>query len=162
MITNYRTLRAVSATDDTGLAADGAKYSDVSSLLVPTLNVQAGEVSIIFKGTDATDETMNWCLYAVRDINSPAEFIAHGTATIGATETGADDEYYADTITVTKEAWLRPLNKIDGYQYNLGTGAITSGGIAKLSFDTMEYKYLICLMSKGTCATCGADYTLTY
>jgi hypothetical protein len=162
MITNYRTLRAVSATNDTGLAADGAKFDDVKDLLVPTLNAQAGEVSIIFKGTDATSEVMNWCLYAVRDDDCPAEYVAHGTATLGATETGKADEYYASTITVTNQDWLRTINIVDGYQFNLGTGAVTNGGIAKISFDTMEYKYLICLMSKDDNTTGGADYTLTY
>lgn len=159
----YKTLRAVSATDDTGLAAGGAKYSDVSGDLVALGSEgQLGEIAIVFKGTDAADEDMNWCLYAVRDEDQPAEYIAHGTATLGATGTGNTNEYYADTITITNSDWVKPLTVTGGYQYNLGTGEVAGAGIAKLNFDGFECKFLLCLMSKGTCATCGADYALVY
>ena len=160
----YKTLRAVSATADTGLTATTAKYSDVAADIVPLgSSEQLGSASIIFKGTDATAETANWALYAIRDVDAAPEFVAHGTATLGATETGEDGDYYANTIVVTKESWLRPVEVTAGYQWNITTpGAVANGGIAKLSFDGMEYKYFLLQMTKGTCATCGADYTLTY
>ena len=159
---NYRVLRAVSATDDTGLAADGVDYDSIKDSLVGIKPGQRGEVTIIFKGTDANNETLNWNLFAVKGVGSPAEQVAYGTAILGATQTGETNEFYADTIAITGQKWLRTVSAIQGLQYNLGTGAVSGAGIAKLTFDSMEYEYLYMLMSKGTCATCGADFALTY
>jgi len=159
----YKVFRATSATDDTGLAAGGAVWSSISSIAYPVRSTesreQKGLVAIRFKGTGATATTMNWVLYAVKESGEPAQFVAYGTAAIGATETGETDEYYANTITITVEHWLSSLTNVAGYQYNLGTGAVSSGGIALIAFDTFEHTYLILKMSRGTCTTCGADFT---
>jgi len=159
--TGYKVLRAVSATDDTGLAAGGAKYSDVSSSLVAITPSQRGMIHIYFKGTDAENENGNWVLYAVKGTDAPAEFVAYGTFTLGLTQTGETDEFYADTIVITVQNWIKTVSVVDGYQYNLGTGAL-NGGVAKLVFDSCEYEYLYMLMSKGTCATGGADMANFY
>lgn len=160
----YKELRATSTTDDTGLAATGAIWSSISSSAVPirgsSSKEQKGIVAIRFKGKGATSSTMNWVVYAVKETGEPAQFVAYGTATVGATATGTADEYYADTITITKEQWLSSLVYVPGYQYNLGTGAVTNGGIALLAFDSFEHTYLVFKMSKGTATHCGADFTV--
>lgn len=160
--TPYKTLRAISSTNDTGLAADGAKWSNISSSVERTGNIGRGGVIIIFKLTDATSETANWVLYGAKTRNCPAEFIAYGTCTAGSTQTGETNEYYANAITITNQDWLKTVSIVDGYQYNLGTGVVTNGGISKLFFDSCEYEYLLCLMSKGTCATAGAEFGTFY
>lgn len=160
----FKELRATSTTDDTGLAAGSAIWSSVSSSAVQIrgkdAREQKGIVVIRFKAKGDALSTMNWCLYAVKETGEPAQFVAYGTATRGATETGTADEYYANTITITKEEWLSSLTYVPGYQYNLGTGAITNGGIALLAFDSFEHTYLVLKMSKGTATHCGADFSV--
>lgn len=160
----YKVLRATSTTDDTGLAAAGAVWTSISTIVYPVRSSdskeQKGIVAIRFKGVGATATTMNWVLYAVKESGEPAQFVAYGTAEIGTTATGVTDEYYANTITITVEHWLSALSYIEGYQYNLGTGEVASGGIALVVFDSYEHTYLILKMSKGTCTSCGADYTV--
>jgi len=157
----YRTLRAISATDDTGFAANETNWTSAggSAVRIALAREQTGSVHIIFKGTDAENETMNWCLYAFKGDNCPPEFVAYGTATLGASETGEANEFYADTITITKQDWYRDLVPKAAYQYDLGTGEVAGGGIASILIDMCEFEHLICLMSKGTCATMGADFS---
>lgn len=159
----YRTLRAVSATDDTGYAADAATYSDVSGDIVWLPKDQLGQIQIIMKGTNAADEELNWCLYAVKSTSCAPQYVAHGTALLGATETGETDEYWCDTIVITNQNWPGGTVAVeDGYQYNLGTGAVAGAGIAVLKFDSAEFPGYIMLMSKSTCATMGAEITNFY
>jgi hypothetical protein len=153
----YKTLRAVSATDDTGLAAGGAKWSDVSSIVVPIDYSAIGMAHIIFRIQNAANEIANWLLYLVKGVGSPAEFVAHGTATAGLTETGVSNEFYADQIAITKQSWYSTVKYIPGYQWNLGTGEVAGAGIGKLAFDTYEYGSAILLMSRNTCLAAGAD-----
>jgi len=160
----YKTLRAVSATNDSGLPAHAVAWASVRGQVVEVMPGKTNELaenrgiaSIVFKLTDATGEIANWALWAVKEEGCPAEFVAYGTCTAGATKTGATNEYYANTIAITKSVWPGVVKSVEGYQYDLGTGAVTNGGIAKLVVDSCEYRYLICKMRKSTCATMGAD-----
>lgn len=158
--TSWTVLRAVSSTDDTGLAAAGAKWLDVSDdVLAVNLDDSVGALAILFKITNAADETANWCLYAAKGVGSPAEFVAYGTCTAGLTETGEAYEFFADTIVITVQNWYKTVSIKAGYQYNLGTGVVTGAGISALILDSCEYTQWLMLMSKGTCATAGAEVT---
>jgi hypothetical protein len=166
---DYKTLRAISASDDTGPAAEDCNATAAQALIDADTAVRMRQGSrtnliesrgitlITFSLTDATGEIANWSLYGIKQDGSPLEFVAHGTATAGATETDdGGNTFYANAITVTQESWNALVTVIDGYQWNLGTGAVANGGIAKLKIDSCEYKYLYMLMSKSTCATMGA------
>ena len=157
--TSYSTLREISATDDTGLAATTANWANVFTNLVEleyTAIKTIGMVHIKFIGTNADDEEGHWWLYACKGFHDDPEFVAYGTFILGATTTGRTLEFWADTITITEQDWLKTVSVVAGNQYNLGTGSI-DGGIAKLVFDSCEYKYLLMLMSKNTNATGGAE-----
>ena len=154
-------LRTISATDNTGLAAGGAKWSDVSSSVVAINNTtdSVGILQIVFKITDANEEVANWCLYACKGYGSVPEFVAYGTATAGLTQTGETNEFYADTIAITNQDWYKTISTKDGYQYNLGTGVVAGAGISALILDSCEYTHWLMLMSKSTNATGGAEVT---
>ena len=166
----YKTLRAVSATDDTGYTAAGTYLTTVPAEAVEVYgykrgpnNENRGTQAIVFRITNATGETATWSLWGMKNnqlgnTEGPTvEFVAYGTATAGSTVTNNAGEYWANAITVTGQAWNSPLKVVPGIQYNLGTGLVANGGIAKLILDSCEYKYFIMKMAKGTCATMGAD-----
>ena len=164
---HWITLRAVSSTDDTGLDAAEAKWSGLPTGIIEIhakspLDDPIGALTFIFKLTDSADETANWCLYATKGVGSPAEFVAYGTCTAGLTQTGNTDEFYADTIVITVQNWYKTLSIKAGYQYDLGTGVVTGGGISALSLDSCEYTDWLMLMSKGTCLTMGAEFSNFY
>jgi len=157
--TNYSVLRAISATDDTGLSATAAKWSDVANDMVEldyTAIKTIGMIHIKIRGTDTDDEAGNWCLYACKGQGDAPEFVAYGTFILGATTTGGTDTYWADTIAITEQNWHKTVYVVAGNQYNLGTGSV-DGGVAKLDLDSCEYKFWLMLMSTNTNATGGAD-----
>ncbi len=162
--TNYKVLRVVSTVDDTGLAAGEALWSNAKVVnsrvkLDYTGNKTIGMVHIRIRGIDADNETGHWCLYACKGLGEAPEFVAYGTFILGVTVAGvigALTEYWADTIVVTEQDWLKTVSIVNGNQYNLGTGSI-DGGIAKIVFDSCEYQYLVMFMSKNSCAGSGCD-----
>ncbi len=161
----WTALRVVSATDDTGPAADGVDWTSMDEDAY--VNVKStslagnklGGIEIIFKGTDAADEVTNWALYAAES-GGPAICVAYGTATLGATETGTADTFYADTITVTASGWPGGVSVTTNTQYNMGTGAVAGAGIATMYLDTREYEYFTMKMEKDTAASMGCDYRI--
>lgn len=152
----YYVLRAVSATDDTAMDLAGTDstcdFENIPSYAI-TVPHRVNSINIIFKGTDGANEIMNWALYAYKE-DGPAEFIANGTATLGTQPVdsdvaGATGGFYADTISITSQKWLRVLSVIDS----------GNDRVAKLTFDLCGYKYLLCNMDDNTTATHGADYS---
>ena len=89
--------------DDTVLTADTTgrtfAFSDKPST-AKRLNNDNVAADILFYGTDANDETVNYKVYVYKD-NGPALLWCYGAATLGAAVTGATDTFYADTISVT-------------------------------------------------------------
>lgn len=159
-IASWITLRAVSSTDDTGLAAGGAKWSDVSSSMVQIHpRNPIGALSFAFLGTNDADEVLNWVIYAAKGINGPIEFVAYGTATLGLTQTGETTEFWADTISITNQEWGTTIRVVPGFQYNLGTGIVSGAGVAFLELDSRERDYWLVLISKSTTATGGCVAT---
>lgn len=157
----YIPLRAVSATDDTALAAATMQWASKPAATLD-MGLQTGSVEIIFKGTAAANATFNWTLWAYkgyqtgddsRIVTSPALYIATGTGILGAAQTGGTNEFYADTLAITSQAWTKTVSIVDG-----------SGNdrTARLQFDLMEHRHILCLMTKGTCTTMGADISYTY
>ncbi len=154
---DYVTLRTDVATEDTQLTA--ATQSTAPTLADGTVKLYkpAGAVHIVFVGTDAADETLAWTLWAYKSASSPAEYVANGTATLGATVTGTTNEYYADTIVITAEGWLTDVAVINGAP----DAVVNGGGIAKLCFDTCEYEYIKVVIRDiagggSECSTAGA------
>ncbi len=126
---SWKTLRAVSATEDTNLTASTQYISTSESaggLVV--INNPTGAVCLVFKGTAAADKTLSWFLWARLNLTSPAEYVAHGTAQTGATITGSTNEYYCDTITIIDQQWYSELTTID----DAPDAVISDGGISKL------------------------------
>lgn len=172
----YETLRAVSTSDDTGPAAGDCNETAADALIDAGTAVRIlggrtsdsdefrGSAEVTFTLTDATGETATWALYAIRTDGCPLEFVAYGTCTAGATVVdSAASSYYASAISITVgDKWLKSVVAIDGYQYNMGTGAVANGGVAKLYFDTCEYEYFVMYMAKGTCASMGAEVATFY
>jgi len=170
---DYNVLRTLSATDDTGPAATDCNATAADALISAStakmiyrgrtsqFDTHRGNVTITFAITNATGEVADWALYGIKMNSSPLEFIAYGNATAGVTETDATGgaTFYADDITITQSSWNSSVSVIDGYQFNMGTGVVTDGGIAKLLIDSCEYKYLVMYMAKDTCASMGADFT---
>lgn len=154
-------LRAVSVVDDNGLDANNATWEAVeSSPLKKDVTEKPVGVDIVrFRGKGATGSTCNWCYVGIKDKGEPPELIAYGTATLGVTATGNTDEYWFNTITIAYECWYSSIRYIPGYQYNLGTGVVTNGGIGKLFVDGNNYRFRMMFMSKGTCTAMGADYS---
>jgi hypothetical protein len=167
----WQTLRALSTTDDTGLAADACTWDSVTTNQSPISLKAFGRnnhadhagMEILFYGTDAADETMNWNLY-LGSVNGPFINVAYGTATLGLTETGATNTFYADTIAISStpsSQWPGSVTVKSAFQYNLGTGSVTGAGIAYLWLDTREYDWALMLMDKNSsAASIGADYRL--
>ena len=157
----WRTLRAVSATDDTGYAADGVAWSTVRNNFT-NIQLQAGRsssvgnVQFIFKGTDAENETFSWALYTLK-FGGIAQTVAYGTGVLGATTDGT--YFYADTIVITDQDWDRTVSVVEAMQFNLGTGAVTGGGLAKLELDSLEHELWEMKMTTSTAATIGCDIT---
>lgn len=164
----WKELRAVSSTDDTGLTASTAYWSSVIDnenyvnldSFGRNNHLDFAGMEIMFRGTDAADETMNWNLY-LACVNGPFINVAYGTATLGATETGSTNEYYADTIVITAFNWPGNVTVKSAQEYNLGTGSVAGAGVSLLWLDTREYNYALMLMdTNSSTATCGADYRL--
>jgi hypothetical protein len=159
----YTELRAMSASDDTGPAANGATWAALGSIAKEVLDRndarRIGGIHIRIKGTDADNEAGAWSLLAAKEQGEPFQTVAYGTYTLGATQTGNENEFYADTITITGSSWPTSVSVTTGLQYNLGTGVVAGAGIALLSVDTLEHRYWILKMNTDTAATCGAEYT---
>lgn len=134
----YDVFRTVSATEDTQLTSSTQKTAPSASndgTIAAQKNI--GALHVIFMGTAAADKTLSWTLWAYKNASSAAEYVAHGTATTGATETGNTNEYYCDTITISDRQWLKTVCVVNGAPDTIVSG----GGIAKLIFDSCEYRY---------------------
>ncbi len=155
----YRILRPISTADDTDLGAATLKFSrrPNSAVLVPEAT---GLVEIGFFGTDAADEILNWTLYAYKqddyagesEWEGPATYIANGTATLGTGQTGETNEFFADTIAITSQGWPKTVQVSDS----------TNNRFARLSFDLLDYRMALAILTKDTAASMGAVITWTY
>jgi hypothetical protein len=160
---SFATLRAVSATDDTGPAATGAKWSSMgsSSVTVGGETDGGGIMIIRMLGDGTAGQTMLWALYGAAEPCEPFVCAAYGTAALGITTTGnaaASGQYYTQTITVTATNWPGAITATTGVQYNMGTGVVATAGIGQLSVDTLKWKHWIIKMAKTTTTTSGAEF----
>ncbi|MBU8870674.1 MAG: hypothetical protein KOO60_07410 [Gemmatimonadales bacterium] len=162
--TAYRTLRTATATEDTQLTATTQQTAPVEvddgtiAFLKPV-----GAAHVKIKGTAAADKTLAWTLWAYKTITDDAEYVAHGTATTGATQTGETNEFWCDTIVITDQQWLTAVSVIPGAPDTIVNG----GGIAKLAFDTCEYQFFKIIIRDiagggAEAATAGADIATIY
>ncbi len=154
----WATLRAVSATDDTGYAADAVAWTTVRNNFTNISNPgrPVGVVQFRFKGTDLEDETFTWSLNATR-YGSVPRTVAYGTGILGATTDGT--YFYADTIAITGQGWDRTFSVTTALQNNLGTGVVSGGGVALLEGDSLERELWEMKMETSTAATIGCDIT---
>ncbi len=158
---NWIVLRAVSATDDTGYAADAVAWDTVRSNFT---NIQpnagrsssVGVVQFRFKGTDLEDETFTWSLNSLK-YGSVPRTAAYGTGILGSTTDGT--YFYADTIVITAQGWDRTFSVTTALQNNLGTGVVSGGGISILEGDSLEHELWEMKMETSTAATIGCDGT---
>lgn len=161
----YQTFRTVSATEDTQLTATTQKTApnDANDGTIALYGRQNGTMHVILLGTAAADKTMAWTIWAYKSASDPAEYVANGTATTGVTQTGGTNEFYADTIVITAQSWLKSVYVVDGAP----AAIVNGGGISKLCFDTCEYSYFNIIIRDiagggAEAATAGAKYGLVY
>lgn len=161
----YRVLRTVSTSDDTDLIT-ASTYSSQTGDSVPSgavkVPIRCVSIQIIFVGTDAENEIMNWKLYGFKpgeltggvQSPTPAEYIANGTATLGqqAVSASSGPIYYADTIAISAEAGVYDV-------VTTTAGANSSGSVAKLICNHPGFQNFYCVMTKSTCASMGAYIT---
>jgi hypothetical protein len=155
---SFTVARAVSATDDTGPDATHATWADVKTIAVDLTSggTKSSGIEIFrFRGTGSG--TANWVVSFAKEANEPEEFAMYGTCTIGTTATGGTSEYWCNAGAITVQQWRYTAVATQGYQYNLGTGAVSNGGIFTVAIDASDYKYAIVRMSKGTTTTIGCD-----
>ena len=157
---SWNVFRTVVATEATQLAAGTQKTAPVEATDgIIAIMGRRGVVAVRFKGTAAENLTLSWTLWAYKDIASPAEYIANGTATTGLTQTGGTNEFYADTITITDQQWYSTVDIVAGAPEAI----IAGGGISKLVFDSHEYQFFNLIIRDiagggSEMATAGADF----
>lgn len=134
---SWETFRTVKADEDTNYAADTQKTAGTATADGTVLcGETVGAIAIRFRGTAAADKTLGWTLWARKSLSDPAEFVAHGTATTGLTQTGNTNEFYCDTIVITDQSWYTTVSVIDGAPEAIVAG----GGISRLILDSCEYE----------------------
>lgn len=163
--TTYNVLRAVGASEDTQLTASTQQTAEdgSSSMATRISRHPIGAIHFRFKGTDANNETFAWTIWAYKDDSAPAQYVAHGTGTLGATQTGTSNEFYADTIVITNQDWHKTLSITAGAP----DAIVSGGGISELIVDSCEYqvwKVIIRDIAGGgaEAATLGVDYCTYY
>lgn len=154
----WLTIRAISDHNDTGPDANSADLNDTEATLkrqgivddgndhILCINPQepVGIVQVSFFGAGDENTTATWMIEANADTpgaGSPWRYVAHGEADVGTTDTDIISEHWCDDITLTNENWDTSLVITDGYQYDLGTGAVSGGGQGVVTVDTLEYRY---------------------
>ena len=116
---------------------------------VPTKSdgsIEANALSFTFAagidaGTTANNKTLSWKLYAWKDLDAPAEYVALGTATFGTQDVGrfpdrtfhdtGDLRNWADTIAITTQYFPKTL----------AVTTIANDSICKLTVDGAGYGY---------------------
>jgi len=161
----YRILRTVTTTEDTQLTASTQQTapdyaSDDGTVRLTGDGGSVGAIAVRFIGTAAADKTLSWTLWAWKSELDPARYVANGTATLGLTQTGNTNEFYADTIDITAQEWFTSLSVSDGAPSSI----ISDAGIAELLFDSCEYAYWKVVIRDiagggSEAATAGAEIT---
>ena len=128
---------------------------------------QANAISLTFAagidaGTTADAKTLSWKIYAWKEAESPAEYVALGTATFGTQDVGRlpDKTHqltgalrnWADTIVITTQY----------FPQTLAVSTVGSNSVCKLSFDLAGYKYIYVELTDcdGTTGTEAGDVTV--
>lgn len=155
----YLTFRTVVATETTQLTATTQKTApdatdDGTIYIAPPV----GALHIRFLGTAAASKTLAWTIWAYKSIDDPAKYVAHGTATTGATTTGETNEFYCDTIVITDQQWYKTVGTAAGAPDTV----VNSGGISELIFDSCEHTYFKIIIRDiadggGEATTAGAE-----
>lgn len=138
----YNLLRSA-ANEDTSLVtlATAGNFANKPSGAIQ-LDADVNGLSFIICGGSAADKTLSWKAYAWRRSNGPAEMIAYGTATLGTQQvvlypdTGAAPaatKYWADTISITEQAWLSTVWTAD---------AAGNNRVGKLVLDPCGYEWV--------------------
>ena len=121
------------------LAANGGAWSNrpTSDLLHVTDDLDY--VQFIVAGSDAENDTFAWRLYAWKDQNCPAEYVAHGTGILGTQDVvqmpdgkgPAAARWWADTLAITADAWVGVVDVVDS----------GNDRVCKLKVQTRGYQY---------------------
>lgn len=134
----YVSFRTVVATETTQLTADTQLTApDATDDGTVYISPGVGAVHVRFLFTTAADKTLSWTIWAYKSIGDPAKYVAHGTATSGATKTGNTNEFYGDTTVITGQEWFKTVGIAPGAPDTIVNG----GGISELVFDSCEHTY---------------------
>jgi hypothetical protein len=139
----------------TAIEIQSASLENVDTIIIP------------FCGGAAANKTFSWTLYAWRAGRGMCELVAYGTGTLGTqavvkyphNNATATNKFWADTLTITAQAWLTTVSVIDGAGDNR---------VAKLKLTTNGYKYFYCEITNADNSTdteagnITVYYALTY
>ncbi len=98
-------------------------------------------IEFFFAGGSAADKTFGWKLYAWRNGNGMARHLATGSGILGTQAvvkwphdpiTSVSNRFWADTLTVTMQNWLKPIRSGDTAGNNTATSIWT---------DNCGYRY---------------------
>ncbi|MCK5017540.1 MAG: hypothetical protein KAS32_10775 [Candidatus Peribacteraceae bacterium] len=104
------------------------------------LLVQNG-IEIYFSGGSEAGKTFTWKLYAWRNENGPAKYVATGTGELGTqalvkyphNSLAATDKFWADDIDITWENWPKKVESTDT--------AGNSNSVGSVWLDAAGYRY---------------------
>ena len=102
--------------------------------------LQQNGLEFFFAGGSAAAKTFSWKIYAWRNENGPARYVATGTGEIGTqavvkyphNEASATNKFWADNLVVTWENWPKEIESSD-------TG--NSNSYASIFLDASGYRY---------------------
>lgn len=154
----YRLLRDTVSTADTDLTTATKTWATFvstyhpdsgSSAIAAELTEYDNRVTIIFDFLNVDADTAAASIYGYKK-GGPAEFICSiATLTAGAQESdlvkggkvsdsSVTNRYFCDTFTTLTQRWPNTVGQTEHEGNN---------GVAKLTFDTRGYKYLLCLFT---------------
>ena len=134
------------------LAADGGAWQNRPSGVyqIPVARESTSEANaIVFAiaagidgGGDPDNKLLSWRLFAWKDVGAPAEYVANGTATVGTQDVyrfpdnvfpaSGTARQWCDTIVISAQRYIKTV---------ASSATTGSNEIAKLSMDTVGYKY---------------------
>ena len=144
----YRIFRDTVSTADSDLGVATKKWSTFVSTYQPSLDGTSGiavrldsttnRVTIIFDHKNVDADTATFVIYAYRE-GGPAEYVCSSTLLSGKQQTDdATTRFFADTIGTLTQRWPSSVSESD---------SAAADGVAKITFDTRGYKYLLCLFT---------------
>lgn len=154
----YAVLRNTVTVADSDLTTTTSTWATFLSTYHPSLTTpksvkipqECTEIDLIFDFAAADTDTAALSLYAYREDGDAELVCSIDTITAGAMKTNdGTARYYADTIGTVTSAWPATITETDSAAGNR---------MAKLTFNTRGYRYLMCLFTTIGAGTVRTKY----